>query len=262
MIDANQRTWIDGAGTIFVTSFTEEMFEESGRDLVASFAEYGNCDDVLLCFPEGFDLDDLPSVFFLRVLETHPLLAGVLEANKDVIPKELGGELEVEALREIPDMYWNLNWSKWYRKVVCLYLVMALGYPTPVVWLDSDTILQKDIDCGRVADWFRGHGIFYFQAEREAPDTALIGFDPEKGGRKFVEDLLGVFVSKRFDKFKRWDDGYIIGQLLKYPLCKADHVTSVDLCKRLTGRSEPIPQSPAGRFVRHKKGTHSGLIRP
>lgn len=246
-----------------VTSFNQRLYNTTGKHLVNSFIDT-NTQGNLLCMTEGRiqytrDLTDVAKVHDISIDE-DPLLEQVLADNADVIPKSYGGKHDGQCgcpnqkthKPACPKMWWNENFSKWFRKVVALNKVLIDIGPDIILWCDCDCILQKKLRASDVESWFRGKSVWYLRHKRKHPETGLVGYDCRKDGDEFIRQLADRFRRGAFREDDRWDDCWQFMQVQKtHP-----DISTVDIAHGVAPRSQVIPMSPAGPYFTHDKGLH------
>ena len=237
--------------------------------MVASFLESRTPGTLLVCH-EGFPASapfEFPGVRTYD-LNRDPLLDEWLERNRDIIPDFLGGTAqECDCPNPAPfarhksgcHWYWfNKNASKWFRKVVSLAYAARLDEPDQVVWVDADCVFKARLADDEIAGWFNGRSVFYLKSERATIESGVIGFRNTPEGRKFIEATVDHYRSGRFRSDLRWDDGYQFQATLE----RHPEISRVDLATTSNGDifGHVVPNSPAGRYISHRKGVHGYLF--
>jgi len=136
-----------GDELLFVTSFTEKMYEATGRSMIESFLSTESEGRMLIC-TEKVDLIALNSEkFSIYDLDDSEWLKQWLNENSDIIPKSLGGVAEDESFEgvgltpsQVKIKAYNKDASRWFRKVVCLDYASNFGNLKVIVWVDSDGV--------------------------------------------------------------------------------------------------------------------------
>ncbi|MFN7919120.1 MAG: hypothetical protein U0Q16_03430 [Bryobacteraceae bacterium] len=253
---------------LWVTSFGKDMYEATGQRLVRSFLRTRSTGDLLLCAEGGAGAETRHPRVRRFELEESPVLARWLAANRDIIPVELGGEAgecdcpATDVFRGhhegCPSVWWNKNASRWFRKVVAVDYATSLGDDHTVIWLDSDCRFRKRVDEEVVRSWFGRARLFIHKSPKRAVvESGVMGFRGE-GGRRFVSLVMRRFVSGRFRRDPRWDDGYQFQRVLDlHP-----EITRRDLAKGISGNMHVVENSPVGEYLAHQKGVHgrSGVM--
>jgi hypothetical protein len=253
---------------VFVTSFSPEIYQASGRYLIRSFIQH-RVDGHLLCGHEGnrppLRAAGAPLLFY--DLDVDSALRSWRRKNRHIIPRDLGGDAGPCGCAH-PDDPWaadhrpgctgqwfNRNASRWFRKIVCLRHALTLSCDV-IVWLDADCRFHRRLTRERLAALFRGRAVFYLKSrQRRVPDTGIFGLHLGRGGRRFAEHLIERYESGVFRKDTRWDDGAQF-ELTRRGL---QTVRCVDLATHATGDSAVVPNSPLRAYLTHDKGRHYAL---
>ncbi len=243
----------------YITSFNKKLYAASGRALVESFLDK-RVEGTLSCFVEGdVSLPDHPSISGYSI-DDDPLLKKVLEENVDVIPREYGGKHDGKCTcrnkkqhrPRCPKLWWNENFSRWFRKVVALNRAVHETPADIFIWVDCDCEFQQSLNIATVEGWFSGRSVFYLRHRRKHPETGLVGYDLRKQGAQFILALADRFESKAFRKDDRWDDCWQFMMVQQnFPT-----IDTIDIATGIAHRSQVIPMSPAGPYFVHDKGSH------
>jgi hypothetical protein len=263
--------WPPGRTIRFVTSFNDVFYEASGKRCVETFREQ-NPSYELVAYVEAADgaaLPDLESELqgmgaAVVRLADQPLLGEFLEVARDVIPREFGGDAPPELFPgegpQTGDVWFRKNMYRWFRKIVALEHA-SHGYDDVLFWMDSDCFSKAPLPLPVIEETFRGAGVIYMRASRKHTETGLVGYDFAQPG---VHDLIAAmkhhYVSRNFEKYKRWDDCITLDLCLKL----ASAPRSRDIAKRAVANAEVLPTTPFAPYLEHDKGLHSrklGLVR-
>lgn len=247
---------------LYATSFGPDMWEATGRNLVASFYKTQSSGEMLVSY-EGFKYKGAGDRELKYNLDKDVFLHTFLRENADVIPIHLGGETtqcdckdshEMHCKHHIHGCYWhwmNRNASRWFRKVATLRHAASLPYRY-VLWVDSDSALVADVSMRDFITELHGKSFFYFRAHRPAPEVGLVGFDMANGGREAVAAICNRYESREYLGYERWDDGFIWGTLIDENLVNAH-----DACgKSRLNHNHVMMKTKWWNFVRHDKGAH------
>lgn len=258
---------------LWVTSFGPDMYRATGRNLVSTFLNSGTAGE-LVAFAEGMVADPpavpAPDRVTVRHLDGDPWLDGWLRANRDIIPRALGGAAgpcqcptagDPHARDHKPrcvGQWFNKNAARWFRKVASLRLALAhadarKARPDALIWVDSDCVFRRKVVPAEAGRWFGSADVFYLQsARRKAIESGVIGFRTNPGGREFLSRVFRLYESGDFRAEARWDDGYIFTVVKD----RGKDLKAVDLAFRTTGRAEVVPNSPLAPYLAHYKGRH------
>jgi hypothetical protein len=252
---------------LWATTFSADLYATSGHLLLDSFVKT-RTPGTLVAYTEGMDLPETPSAVGHR-LEGDPILADFLAANRDVIPRSLGGLVNAPECRcrkgpfdvhskrhKLPCVgYWFCkNAFRWLRKVVAAKRAADAygGDHDLMVWVDSDARFLQTVPPEVVASWFSPRlACFYLKSKRTAIETGVVGYNMRTGGRKVIDRLVERYTSGRFRKDARWDDCVQLGAAIK-----ASGMKCVDLATAVGERNTVIQHSPLGEYLGHDKGLH------
>ena len=235
---------------LYVTSFSKQLYDVTGRGMIESFVFNKIEDNVLITYEGAIDLPDNDR-FIKHNLETNTFLSDWLEENRDIIPIKYGGDAERI------DTLWNRRASLWFRKIVSLREAMKFKNDyKAVVFCDCDCIFHKKIPTDFILKTFEGNDFFYHRGpHREAIESGFMGFNLEKNGEQFINLLIECFSNKNFRKYNRWDDGYVITQVLE----EKEYISGIDVVKQHNEvvYSHVVPFGPFANYVSHHKGSHT-----
>lgn len=257
---------------VFVTSFTESIYDASGRDLVNSFLQHADKDCGILLYCEGFVPNDLPSDdrVIIRRIEDEPWLSKWLTDNVENIPVCYGGKYEGSEMS-----MWNRKSSLWFRKAVAwVSAYRSLKKETIMVWLDADVLVLHKISMNTFRRLMGGdvHHIIYccgqLRKRESGVETGVFALKRTKACDAFVNKYVEIYNTscKDFSRLDRWDDGYVFKMALK-KLTKGNFyenkhsleggAIALDLTTRAS--SEPLNFSPLRKYFVHHKGFHRSL---
>lgn len=260
------------AGIIYVTSFSPDLYEASGKFLLQSRVDAGVVDPILICHEGGIDISVFPGAnVHTYDLATSDILKNWLAANLDIIPVHLGGQAkecscpnhEQRHAKHAPRCHYqwmNRNASRWFRKVVAWHQAVTIIMPDLgrryMVWLDSDCLFRKVLAADTLQAWMRKKGVLYMLGKRMTPETGVLALDCSRGGIEFVEQVLGSYMSGRFRAEARWDDTAISLSILRNP-----QISSIDIVDpSLPKTNQVLPTTPLGEFFEHRKGLHGRVL--
>lgn len=275
---------------LWLTSCAADMWKASGRALVKSFLDTKSEGHLLVC-PEGVPRAD-PAFRALADsgrgtvygLDEFAPLHEWLAANKDVIPRHLGGAadgvcrcpggpLDVHSKAHVMPclgQWFNRNAARWFRKVAALayaleYVVeprRAGGGPHArrerhydcVVWLDSDCAFRTAVTEKVVKGWFRHtNACFYLKNKRAVLESGVLGYHLGNGAKPLLEKIFELYFSGRFRTLARWDDCYITQKAIA---ATAGRVKADDIAYGVGAHAAVVPHSPVGPYIQHFKGKH------
>lgn len=214
---------------LFITSSTKKMYDKQGKVFLDSFFKYQN--DDLLYLTENFKLDINKENLIESDILNHKFLIDWLEKFKYLIPKELNGEYDIQSNKynfmtpkttynvenNLFKGDWNFKASLWFRKIASLHYAYERfkdKYDI-FIWIDIDSLINKKINKVYINKLFNNKDFFYNHKNgREKKDYGIeAGF---MGCRKYemLLDIFKCYTCGDFEKFNRWDDGYIIKQII------------------------------------------------
>jgi flagellar hook protein FlgE len=241
---------------LYVTSFNENMYIASGKNLINSFIK-SNTDDYLVVCYEGFKFNDKinNNKILSHNLDKSDFLQNWLFNNKNIIPDKLGGD----ANKQInPYVYneWNYKASLWFRKIASLEYVKRMynDYFDAIIWIDSDCSVIQKIPKSLIYTAFNKKEVFYhlgqFRISQNMPvESSFIGFSKNSS---ILTKVINSYSSGDFKKFKFWDDGHIFKEFL-------NNTDNNDLIKVQLNHNNVIEHSLFSKYIIHHKGLHKRL---
>lgn len=253
---------------MFVTTFSKDLYEATGKDALVSF-EATQKETKLLCAYEGFQLKQDKDFLQVYNLDHNTILHDFLRANRDVIPDYMGGLATHCNCRDWHirhskyhkkgcHYHWmNRNASRWFRKVVALDYALHQFSSDYLVWVDCDCVFRKHFPIEQMDLLAKNVAFVYCKGvKREAIEAGVMIFNLKAGGDEIIRKTLDRYTSKEYRNYDRWDDGYqwyVTVQENPKIKCK-DLITEVHQNPRY--QQEVIPTTILGKYIEHKKGTH------
>lgn len=233
---------------LFVTSFDDELYRASGRDLIRTFLEFQKIGKLLLCF-EGGGPNEIDGD---RVLG--------FDITQDPFLIEWEGKYRQTCEKE--SNYWRRRAWQWYRKVISLRLALRYLDPGWLVWLDCDCEFKSEIGF-KFLDGLAGpgRGVFYLHGDREWTETGVLIFDCKNmSARRVLEGFFAWYDSGRFLELDRWDDCWIFDKV-RSEFIKPLFYDLVLPCEPAKGKPDlnVVHRSRLAPFLAHKKGSHLRL---
>lgn len=260
------------ANVLFVTSFNQELFNASGKAMCESYLSSGSIGRLWVA-SENMQGSDIPSGDNITVhpIEDIPGLKQWETANKDIIPKDLGGTAvckcpgrpEPHSKKHkpgCPNAWFNRYASRWFRKVIAILDAARHGGAEIIVWMDSDSIFKKTVDDEIILEALKGKAVGYMKSkDRPVIESGLIIMHGGRGGFHLVESVYQRYMTGQFRKDERWDDGYQWQMVLQAdPELKSN---SIDMASKASGHADVLPHTVLGSYVEHHKGKHSRVMK-
>jgi hypothetical protein len=251
----------------FITSFNDVFYEASGRRCAETFRLH-NPSYELRAYVEKLSESAETELDSLGVevvhLEGLPLLDEFLELARDVIPQEFGGDAPPEMFPgegpQTGDIWFRKNMYRWFRKIVALDHAVQ-DYDDVLFWMDCDCFSKQPLPQSVIEGAFDGAGVIRMKANRKHTETGLVGYDlAQPGVRELIAAMRDHYMSRGFERYKRWDDCITLDLCLKQPGAPAAR----DIAKRAVANAEVLPTTPFAPYLEHEKGLHSrglGLVR-
>lgn len=253
----------------WITSFSDELYQATGKHLVDSYESFGSCGKLFVA-PERlseFRNSKPQSVVLLPDPADSVDLQAFIRNNQDIIPKEFGGAWEgpcscpnpndpkdKKHKPGCPGSWFCKHAIRWFRKFIALRSFMKasyLGY-THVIWVDSDVVFNDKVTESDVNSWFNRNDVFYLKGpKRKIWETGVVGFSAKRG-LTLIQNSYDCLQDGRFRSFPRWDDSYVLQTTAE----SMRNLRCLDLANGASGHSDVVPHSPLHPFLTHNKGTH------
>jgi len=234
---------------LYVTTFNQRLYDATGKNFVRHKTE----GDLLIAYEDGLD-KVIPHhrKFVFHNLETDKFLSSWLKDNEDIIPTDLGGTFEGEYKLKAK---FNQRASQWFRKIVALNRAMDLKGYDAIVFLDSDTVISKNIKSSKVEEIFGGQSMFYHlgpyrKESGTGIESGVIGFNLNEQGGILLACVINKFRSGDFKNYIRWDDGYIFRMVVE----ENTQIPTRDLVN--VRENDVVEHGPFAEFIVHEKGVH------
>lgn len=248
---------------LFLTTFNEQIYNASGKNLIKSYKQHKPEGRLYCCYEDMPPLIDSDVYFW--ALHSSERLKDTLAKHKEFIPKSLGGISDICNCKNplsIHDRdhktgchhtWWNRNWSRWFRKIVCLeYFGLYHIVSDYIIWVDSDCQFISKLSAQYIKAIFQNHSVFYMKgSSRFVDETGIFGIKLDQDGMLFIKKLVECYVSGKFTSYVRWDDGYIFMKLRqKY------NIPAIDIVEKDCKVTRVAEHSKLKRFIVHNKGLH------
>jgi hypothetical protein len=254
--------WPDNVPIRFVTSFSDSLFEESGRRCVTSFRAlnpglelhaYLEADSAKALEAMLAELQQLGVV--AHRLDATPTLHAFQSQLADLIPTAYGGDGDEVVFAPRPgdeQGYWRRNMIRWARKVAAIEAASA-EFRGILVWVDSDTHAKAPITRTVLSRWFAGAGVFHLKAGRTFSETGVLGFDLTRPGvRRLVEAMCSFYLERHFLRGDNWSDCIAFDYARALP----GMPPARDLAVWADLEGHVVEYSPLSSHIVHDKGNH------
>lgn len=244
----------------YVTSFSKKLYETTGKNLVKSYAKF----QVKLGEPNWllqYSEDDSAN----RPINPE-YLNWYLQTFKHLIPPNLGGTASPRCgCREekhkpgCHNTLWNRNAYRWFHKVAAIKTWLdslnSSNTPDYMVWLDCDCYFKQHLPNSVIEDLCAGFDCCYLKGtKREAIESGILIFNMRHTENHYGSDVIQSWFNwyklSWFLKEHRWDDGYILTQVIK----KGGWDGADLVAGKAIGR--PADDCPLTPYIGHNKGTH------
>jgi hypothetical protein len=244
---------------LYVTSFAYDMYQVSGKQLIQSFINT-RTEGILLVCHENFDLSYTEDNILCYKLNESQFLKKWLRKNKDIIPRELGGQANRIQQPHVYFNEWNRKASRWFRKIASLEYALQQykdEYDS-IIWLDSDCLIKQRITTSFINNIFNETGVFYHYGNYRLThnmgvESSVIGFNKQYDGYSFLKDVIEYFRTGHFRQLPRWDDGWIFKIMIE-----TNKYKTRDLIYN-SRKNAVIHVGPFSEYIIHDKGLHKRL---
>jgi hypothetical protein len=240
---------------ICVTSSTFKMYELNGRNFINSYLK--NISEMkLLYVTENFKLDIVNDNIIEYDVNDDIFLNDWLTKFEDVIPLNLNGKYDINSNKynymspktdfnvknKLFKGDWNYKASLWFRKIAALNYAHKTFKDSTIIWIDIDSIVRRNITKTDIKSLFSNKDFFYIHSIRRdnkdyGIEAGLMGFNKYD----ILADIIKCYTSGDFIKYNRWDDGYIIKQIV-FSNKHKHNINNIN--------------DVGGNYIQHLKGSH------
>ncbi len=253
--------------TSWITSFSNDLYLATGKDLLASFESTSSCGALHVYAEKVPDINvKSDNIRIESDPSENPELSAFIKSNSNIIHKEFGGTwsglcrcpnpLDPKDKRHkpaCPNSWFCKHAIRWFRKVLSVSsFVDKYPFFDRFIWVDSDVIFKTKISEEEVSKWFCDKNVFFLKGpKRKVWETGVFGVQGEEG-KRFIANTLNNYMLGHFRAYPRWDDGYMF-----QTTAEADKsLKTIDLAVDASGHADVVPHSHLGKFLVHNKGTH------
>jgi hypothetical protein len=245
---------------LYVTSFAEDMYNASGKNLIKSFINTNQNGNLLICY-ENFNYICNNEKIFGYDLFKNDFLQNWLYKYKHIIPNFLGGTATEINNPKVFDSA-NRKASRWFRKIAALHYALNT-YKTKydyIIWIDSDCEFRIQIPIQLIINNLNLYDFFFYLGKKrfdknKGIEAGFLGFNINKNGSVYLNKVFDYFTSGDFIKEIRWDDGYIFRKILQYNHVQFNYN---DLVKS-SNKISVMEEGPFANYIIHNKGFHKRL---
>ena len=265
---------------LYVTTFNEKLFNQSGKNLIESFSKFINNADMLVCYEDFSFISDNSRILSYN-LENDPYINNWLIKYAYIIPKFYGGNApdDSEIFKDNNPDYWggtngqswaNFRASRYFRKIISLnYALIHFSKLYDYIFvIDSDCIFKGSLNDNLINKLFDDEtSMIYFWSRfrkkiNRGPETGFTGYCKRNNGFNFAKIICDCFFSGKFLNYQYWDDGYVIGQVINEYKNNDNNNLKLKLkdlvghlgCK--TTRVMDIQDQPLFPYIKHFKNKH------
>src|SRR5688572_14849119 len=166
---------------LYVTSFNEEIYQATGKNLVDSFFKHKIETDIFVGY-EGFDITKLNKwdlIYYNLDIDTY--LQDIQQRFKHYIPEYLGGlskscrckdpwnRRDQRHVKRCHFNWWNRNWIRWFRKLACFHQHLRYtnsnGDYNYFIWIDSDCVFKRTLPVSFIDKLMENHSVAYMRGK-------------------------------------------------------------------------------------------------
>jgi hypothetical protein len=255
---------------LFATSFHENMYQATGKDLLTSWLRHWPGGRMVV-YAEGEDVGYVAEASDERVavvsLDGDPWMNAWLDTNKANIPAELGGTFGGEM------SMWDRKSSLWARKTAAFQRAYTdADEGDLVVWIDADVMITADVPEDLINSVSSRSDIVYACSAARKKKTGIesgiviLRKRPEVGA--MMDKIREKYdrMAKHWKELQRHDDGYVLLVVLR-EMTPGDFLNSrhslssgarcLDMASADT--SNPLTRCPFANYLVHQKGLHASM---
>ena len=247
---------------LYVTSFNERIFKLSGLRLLYTFIQHKINATLLICYEDKQNTGYLNSIiekkfnnFIFFKLSDYRYLNSFLYENRNLIIEKHGGRKKT-----LYDNQWNNAFSLWFRKIASSKYALDT-YKNNIdylVWIDADCFFNYHLNNDIIKTAFNNTYCFYhlgkwrYENNAKSIESGFIGFK-KNDGFELLYKVIKEYDNQKFIKYKRWDDGHVMGQIILN-----SNIKSIDLASNVPKRTtwNVIDKCMFKNYIIHYKGCH------
>jgi|TARA_R110002050_G_scaffold11335_5_gene38338 hypothetical protein len=263
---------------LYVTSFNKQLFDLTGKKMVESFLETDIEGDLLVTYEEniGSSIPESDKVKLYN-LDDSEFLSSWLEKNKDIIPKDFGGDFSgcncaslnpskhhlKNHIRRCPGVGFNRRACFWFRKIVAMQQALQIAEKEDynrIIFIDSDVVFKERLTSNALDIVFKNAGYFFHLGPHRRQmntgiESGFIGFSKDNRGFEFLNLVINSFKSGDFRKYDRWDDGFVFRMIWE----ENPQFPHRDVVKphQLIRYGHVVRFGFFSKYLEHEKGSHT-----
>ena len=253
-----------------ITTFNDKLYNFSGKNLLKSIQKHLPNEKVIIYeeFTEPQREDEIIlSEYELINIRSLNKLKEMLELHSNVIPKKFGGN----ATKKYGCKFWNKRWFGWFMKVLMTHdAICNKNLNGFLVFVDSDIRFMKNFNDNTLTRLTNKTPISFFKGTRAEIESGLVVVDANrKESAEFYDRFMNLFISGEFKKHNRWDDIWLMTQLIYFrdgkkvqpEECFNDFAQGKNTTHHTNSNqwktNQIINSTEWNEYVEHDKGVHS-----
>lgn len=263
---------------LYVTSFSKNLYEHSGKRLIESYLKCNIQDPLLIC-TDDFEYLSPNNKIKSKYIGDEKYLIDWEKANKDIIPNKYGGESTISLKKLQNDIkkykhkhvtdknrensrhqFMNYRVKNFFMKIVSLHYALA-KYQTDydiLVWIDCDCYFVDNISNLYISNIFdKKYGVIYFEGKNRklvnnGYETGFIAFHKNYDGFELLQRIITCYEDGSFKKYKGWYDGFVIKMICE----ESTDILKYDMADKINNGNVMNYDNPIFDYIKHEKGTH------
>ena len=229
-----------------ITSFTEELYEEYGRECLRTYFAHWPSNVELVVYFEGDRFPEPRIQSGVRWVRMHEVdrLSGFLD---DI------GQFRLMS-GTMPDGKYNINWDARQGRSIFMLYHAARQFGGKVFWMDADCITHADVPDTFLDEILPDDKLCCFHS-RDGwyySETGFIGYNAAHAScQDFLESCRGMYLEGSIFTQPGWHDCYAFDAIRRRAPAEWFHNLAAGLPQ---GCMHPIVNGPLGAYIDHKKG--------
>ena len=246
-----------------ISTFNDSMYESTGEGMLKTVEKFLPEANIFIYEELNKNKLKYPSVKVIDV----PEFQEVYEKHNKLIPPKFGGTAEVIH----GEKWWNKRWFGWFMKVLMAHdAICNKNLDGFVVFVDSDIRFMKNFNDNTLTRLTNKKPISFFKGTRAEIESGLVVVDANrKESAEFYDRFMNLFISGEFKKHNRWDDIWLMTQLIYFrdgkkvqpEECFNDFAQGKNTTHHTNSNqwktNQIINSTEWNEYVEHDKGVHS-----